>query len=58
MRLTPAKIHLADLFPAPITFYLSLTPDNEALFDVPRFAHWWTRMQTLPSYQGTQPNLG
>jgi glutathione S-transferase len=51
-------LSLADLYLAPIAFYVSLTPDKDALFDVPGFADWWTKMQALPSYKDTQPNLG
>jgi glutathione S-transferase len=51
-------LSLADLYLAPIAFYVSLTPDKEALFNVPGFADWWTKMQALPSYKDTQPNLG
>ena len=43
---------------APIAFYVSLTPDKEDAFNVPGFADWWTKMQALPSYKDTQPNLG
>ena len=43
---------------APIIFYVSLTPDKDALFNVPGFADWWARMQALPSYKATEPNLG
>jgi len=52
------ELSLADLFLAPILFYVSLTPDAAALFDVPGFAEWWARIQALPSYQATAPNLG
>jgi glutathione S-transferase len=51
-------LSLADLYLAPIAFYLSLTPDKDALFDVPGFDDWWVRIQSLPSYQDTQPVLG
>jgi glutathione S-transferase len=51
-------LSLADLYLAPIAFYVGLTPDKEALFDVPGFADWWTRTQALQSYKDTQPNLG
>jgi glutathione S-transferase len=51
-------LSLADLYLAPIAFYVALTPDKEALFDVPGFADWWTRTQALQSYKDTQPNLG
>ncbi len=49
---------LADLYLAPIAFYLSLTPDKDALFDVPGFADWWANIQALESFKSTQPNLG
>jgi glutathione S-transferase len=52
------ELSLADLYLAPIAFYVSLTPDKEALFNVDGFADWWTRIQALKSYQDTQPNLG
>jgi glutathione S-transferase len=51
-------LSLADLYLAPIAFYVSLTPDKDALFAVPGFADWWTRIQSLQSYKDTQPNLG
>ena len=51
-------LSLADLYLAPIAFYVGLTPDKEALFDVEGFADWWARTQALQSYKDTQPNLG
>lgn len=51
-------LSLADLYLAPILFYVSLTPDKDALFDVEGAADWWTRIQALPSYKVTQPDLG
>ncbi len=51
-------LSLADLYLAPILFYVSLTPDKDALFQVDGFSDWWTGVQALPSYQNTQPNLG
>jgi glutathione S-transferase len=51
-------LSLADLYLAPIIFYVSLTPDKDTLFNVPGFADWWARMQALPSYKATEPNLG
>ncbi len=50
-------LSLADLYLAPIAFYLSLTPDKDTVFDVPGFADWWVRIQALQSYKDTQPNL-
>jgi glutathione S-transferase len=32
--------------------------ETTALFNVPGFADWWTKMQAMPSYKDTQPNLG
>jgi glutathione S-transferase len=52
------ELSLADLYLAPIIFYVSLTPDKDALFDVPGFAQWWANIQSLPSYRATQPDLG
>jgi glutathione S-transferase len=51
-------LSLADLYLAPIAFYVSLTPDKDALFDVDGFADWWTKTQALQSYKDTQPKLG
>jgi glutathione S-transferase len=51
-------LSLADLYLAPIAFYVSLTPDKDALFNVPGFADWWTKIQALSSFKETQPNLG
>jgi glutathione S-transferase len=51
-------LSLADLYLAPIAFYVSLTPDKDALFNVPGFADWWTKIQALQSFKDTQPNLG
>jgi glutathione S-transferase len=52
------ELSLADLYLAPIAFYLSLTPDKDALFNVPGFADWWTKIQALESFKSTQPDLG
>lgn len=51
-------LSLADLYLAPITFYLSLTPDMPGLLKVDGFAPWWERIQALKSFKDTQPNLG
>jgi glutathione S-transferase len=51
-------LSLADLFLAPIVFYVSLTPDAGTLFDVAGFADWWANVQALPSFQTTPPNAG
>ncbi|WP_166366909.1 glutathione S-transferase family protein [Pseudomonas akapageensis] len=49
------QLSVADLFPAPMCFYVSLTPDAKEVFDVEGFAPWWDRVQALPSFQGTMP---
>ena len=51
------ELSLADLYLAPIVFYVSLTPDKEALFDIEGFVEWWSKMQALQSYKDTQPKL-
>lgn len=51
-------LSLADLYLAPILFYVSLTPDKDALFDVPGFRDWWAKIEALPSYRATEPKLG
>jgi glutathione S-transferase len=52
------ELSLADLYLAPIVFYVSLTPDKETIFSVDGFADWWRRTQALQSYVDTQPKLG
>jgi glutathione S-transferase len=49
---------LADLYLAPICFYVALTSDAGEVFNVEGFQSWWDKMQTLPSYQATAPTLG
>ena len=51
-------LSLADLYLAPIAFYVSLTPDKSVMFDVDGFAGWWEKIEALPSYQATAPDLG
>lgn len=48
---------LADFHLAPICFYVALTPDAGEVFDVPGFAQWWQRMEEMPSYRETAPQL-
>jgi glutathione S-transferase len=52
------ELSLADLYLAPIVFYVSLTPDTNAVFNVDGFADWWSKIQALKSFQATVPNLG
>jgi glutathione S-transferase len=55
-------LSLADLYLAPIAFadrlLCSLTPDKDTVFDIPGFTEWWAKIQALPSYKNTRPNLG
>jgi glutathione S-transferase len=51
-------LSLAELYLAPILFYVSLTPDRDAVFDVPGVSEWWARVTSLPSYRQTEPQLG
>jgi glutathione S-transferase len=51
-------ISLADLYLAPIVFYVSLTPDLAAVSDVPGFTDWWTSIQALQSFKDTPPSGG
>jgi len=48
-------LSLADLYLAPIVFYVSLTPDAEAVFAVDGFADWWIKIQNLQSFKNTPP---
>lgn len=57
-HIAAARPSLADLYLAPICFYVGLTPDAEEVFAVDGFAPWWERMQAMPSYQATAPQLG
>ena len=52
------QLSLADLYLAPIVFYVSLTPDANTVFNIDGFAGWWTKIQALKGFQSTQPNLG
>jgi glutathione S-transferase len=53
------ELSLADFYLAPAVFYVSLTPEAEALFaGVEGFSGWWDRVQALPSYQSTAPSFG
>jgi glutathione S-transferase len=51
-------LSLADLFLAPIVFYVGLTPDKDAVFNVDGFDDWWARTQELQSFKTTPPSPG
>jgi glutathione S-transferase len=57
-RFIAGELSLADLYLAPIAFYVSLTPDKDSLFAVDGFAAWWASIQARQSFQDTMPNLG
>jgi glutathione S-transferase len=50
------ELSLADLFLAPIVFYVSLTPDMASLLAIDGFSTWWERIQALESFKSTPPN--
>lgn len=56
--LAGAHPSLGDLYLAPICFYVALTPDADEVFAVEGFSTWWERIQRMPSYQTTAPQLG
>jgi len=51
-------LSLADLYLAPMLFYVGLTPDADEILGVPGVGDWWARVQELPCYEATQPKLG
>jgi glutathione S-transferase len=51
-------LSLADLYLAPILFYVSLTPDAQKVFAVDGFGDWWAAVQELESFRSTEPALG
>ncbi len=52
------KPTLADLFLAPICFYVSLVDDADKVFDVPGFRDWWEQVNQLECFRKTEPDLG
>jgi glutathione S-transferase len=52
------ELSLADLYLAPIIAYVSVTPDKDAVFAVPGFADWWSKIEALPSFKSTSPFPG
>ena len=52
------ELSLAELYLAPLLFYVSLTPDKNIVFDVPGVSDWWDGVQALASYTSTEPDLG
>lgn len=52
------QVSLADLYLAPILFYLGLTPEGSLVAEHQGLAGWWAALQQRSSYKKTQPNLG
>lgn len=48
------ELSLADLYLAPVVYYVSVTPDATSVFDIEGFADWWTRVQALKCFKETQ----
>ncbi|MET4101028.1 glutathione S-transferase [Roseovarius sp. MBR-78] len=49
---------LADYFLGPILFYVSLTPDADAVMDVAGVRDWWDAMSAHETFTRTAPDLG
>ena len=52
------QLSLADLYLAPVLFYLSLAPEASLIAPNKGLSAWWEAMQQRSSYKRTQPNLG
>jgi glutathione S-transferase len=52
------ELSLADLHLAPIVAYVAMTPDKDAIFAAEGFAEWWRKIEALPSFVTTKPDLG
>lgn len=48
------ELSLADLYLAPVVYYVSVTPDATSVFDIKGFADWWAKVQALESFKATQ----
>lgn len=53
-----AKPSLADFIVAPMMFYVSLTPEFEALTRIPGVSDWWRSINEVESFKKTEPDLG
>jgi glutathione S-transferase len=51
------ELSLADLYLAPIVAYVAMTPDKDAILAVEGFAEWWRKIEALPSFVTTKPDL-
>jgi len=56
--LAGGSLTLADLFLAPILFWVRLTPEGQAREDgYPKVSAWWERMAARPSMAATEPEM-
>ena len=56
--LAGSALSLADLFVAPIAFWVRLTPEGQARKDgYPNLNGWWERMAARPSMAATEPAM-
>jgi len=51
------ELSLADLFLAPICFYVGMTEDAARVSGVPGFAEWWELVQGRESFKAAAPHL-
>ena len=51
-------LSLADLYVAPVMFYLSLAPEASLIAPHKGLSAWWEMIQQRSSYKKTMPNLG
>jgi glutathione S-transferase len=52
------QVSLADLYLAPLLFYLALTPEKSLLTQRKGLVPWWEGMQQRSGYKKTEPHLG
>ena len=52
------ELSLADLYLAPVLFYVSLTPDMAEFLRIDGLADWWAAVSRLKSFKDTVPGLG
>ena len=48
------ELSLADLYLAPVVYYVSVTPDATSVFDIKGFEDWWAKVQALESFKATR----
>ncbi len=53
--LAGATVSVADLYLAPILFYVTLTPHKDEFLALPGVKAWWDAIADSPSFKATQP---